>query len=290
MTFWPLLALIFSFCGAVIVSFNHYAQLDGTRLVVLRWFGVAPLALLAFFLLPWPTSPAFYAAAAIMGIGLAVSDKLLFNAAHKHGGRLASLYIPIKMLMGFTLWAVIQPASLMPLATPWKATCILAGFALCCGAMLYMRKEHTSRTALLAILPVAALLAMGDVVAKDALNTNATTLWQVIGSATAFLAVTTTIGSLVGLLMAGFPKTPFALPNRRELFLASLFGAILLVSLSLFLVTLALSPNPGYVGAITMLSTLWLSLHGYFHHKERTNWWGGIALLAGAILVAIATA
>ena len=82
----------------------------------------------------------------------------------------------------------------------------------------------------------------------------------------------------------------FAMPGRRELLLSGAFGAILVTSLSLFLVTLAMAPNPGYVGAITMLSALWLAIHGYFYHGERTNWWGGVALLCGAILVAVGAA
>lgn len=287
---WPFLALLFSLCGAVIIGYNSYAKLDGTRLVVLRWFGVAPLSLLSAALFPWPSEPTFYLVAAAMGVGLAFSDKLLFNAAHNHGGRLASLYIPIKMLMGFALWALLDPSSLQPLFTPWKALTILAGFLACCLAMHHMRAQDATRAALIAVLPVAALLALGDVVAKEALNTTATTLAETAGSATAFLTVTVSIGSLVGLAMAGFPKTSFPMPNKREFLLSALFGAILLAGLTVFLITLALAPNPGYVGAITMLSTLWLAIHGYIHHKERTNWWAGIALLTGAILVAVASA
>jgi hypothetical protein len=288
MELWIILAFIFSFCGALIIGFNHWAHLDGTRLVALRGLGILPISLTAFLLFPWPTHLSFYAVAMVMGAILALSDKLLFNAAHTHGGRLASLYIPIKMLMGFTLWALFQPSSLLPILTPLKITGIAGGFLLCTYAMLAMRHEHASRAALIAIIPVAALLALADVVSKEALNTTATTLAEIIGSATAFVTVTTTVGSLAGFIMGGLHK--FGKPTSREVLLSAAFGALLMLGISLLLVTLALSPNPGYVGAITMLSSLWLAIHGYFHHKERTNWWAGLALLAGAILVAVAAA
>ena len=283
---WPLLALVFSLCGAVIVGFNHYAQVDGAKLVVLRWLGVVPLAGLSFVLLPWPTDMLFYALAAAMGLGLALADKLLFNAAAVHGGRLTALYIPMKMLLGFGLWGLLAPASVtMLLGEPWRGLLVLAGFMACIYAFVHLRRNDASKAALVAVLPVAVLLALGDVVAKYALGTPEGGLGPVVGSASAFLAVTTTVGCMVGMLMAGR-----FVPTRREVVLSAIFGVILMVSLSLFLVTLALAPNPGYVGAITMLSALWLAVHGYFHHGERTSWWSGMLLVAGAVLVVVGAA
>lgn len=287
---WPFLALAFSFCGALIVGFNHWANLDGGRLVVLRSAGVIPLAVLAALLLPWPTQWSFYAVAACMGVLLAFSDTLLFNAASKYGGRLTSLYIPIKMLMGFVLWAMVMPGSLHGLlAEPWRGLVVLGGFGLCSASLFFMRRQDASWLAVVAVIPVAGLLAIGDVVAKMSLNSTAVTIPEVIGSAAAFLTMTTTVGSLAGLVM-GKAWRGFAMPDKRELLLSAGFGALLVVSLSLFLVTLAMAPNPGYVGAITMLSSLWLAIHGYFYHNERTSLLAGGALLAGAILVAVGAA
>lgn len=283
---WVWLSLGFSFCGAVIVGFNHYAKVDGGRLVVLRWLGVAPLAALAWMVLPWPQQPGFYVTALAMGVGLAFSDKLLFNAAAKHGGRLTALYIPMKMLLGFVLWGLLDPASVTVLAAvPWRGLLVVTGFAACVYAFTHLRRHETSKAALLAVVPVAVLLAIGDVVAKYALAAPGGDLWAVVGSATAFLAMTNSIGCAVGLAMTGR-----FVPTRRDVLLSALFGVILMMGLSVLLLALALAPNPGYVGAITMLSALWLAIHGYFEHNETTNWWGGVLLLAGAILVAVGAA
>lgn len=284
---WPLMALAFSFCGALIVGFNHWAHIEGTKLVILRWVGVAPLALLAWLVLPWPHQPLFYAVAAVMGAGIALSDKLLFDAAAHHGGRLTALYIPIKMLLGFTLWAALVPSSLHGLlAMPLHGLLVVAGFAMCSMAMLLLRQQDASRAAIFAVLPVAGILAVGDVVAKYALGTPADGWQAVVGGATAFLFVTTSVGSLVGFWLHG----GLFEPTKREVLLSAAFGAILMLSLSLFLVTLAAAPNPGYVGAITMLSALWLAIDGYLLRGERSNWWGGVALVGGAICVALGAA
>lgn len=284
---WPLFALAFSFCGAIIIGYNHWAQVDGRTLVTFRTLGIWPLAALSLLVFPWPTTPTFYLTAAGMGVGLAYADTLLFNAAATYGGRLTALYIPMKMLICFGLWTAIDPASLTPLlASPLKMALLMAGFCLCGAALLFLRRADASWTALMAVLPVALLLSLGDVVAKEALGpVTATSGWlAVIGRTVAFLTVTTTVGTVGGLATGGIHGFQVTLSDILK---SALFGVILLSGLSVLLLTLAIAPNPGYVAAITMLSALWLALWARFKHGERNNLYAGLALLLGAILVAI---
>ncbi|MBI1309091.1 MAG: hypothetical protein GC129_04460 [Proteobacteria bacterium] len=286
---WVLLAFGFSFCGAVIIGYNQWAQVDGRKLVVLRVGGVWPLALLSLLVWPWPQEVMFYVVAAGMGVLLAYTDTLLFNAAARHGGRLTALYVPMKMLMGFTLWALFEPQTLLPLLSePWRAGMLTAGFGLCGGALMFIRRVDASWVALLAMVPVAALYAVGDVVAKEALSEPDALagLALVAGHTVAYLAVSSTAGSAFAVAMGGRKGFSF---TRQELLKSVLFGAILLSGLVVMLMAIALSPNPGYVAAITMLSALWLAVLGWWQRGERNNWWAGIALLAGAIAVAVAT-
>lgn len=281
---WPLLALGFSVCGAVIVGFNQWAKLDGTQLVVARWLGVAPIGLGLLLVLPFPTDVEFYLVAAVMGVGLAYADVLLFNASRTHGGRLTALYIPLKMLLALVLWAVFDPLSLLPLfIQPWRLPLLMGGLALCAGALMFLRQSDASLKALIAVLPVAVLFAVGDVVAKQALPTPDADqgLAQVAGSAVAFLLTTVSVGSLGGLLLHGWPRM-----NMGEVVKSTVFGVILLLSLTLLLVTLALAPNPGYVAAVTMLSALWLAIWSRLHGAQE-NLWAGLGLLLGALLVAV---
>lgn len=280
---WPLLALLFSGCGALIIGFNQWAKLDGARLVVWRWAGIAPLAALAALVLPFPTSPQFYAVAAAMGVGLAYADSLLFNASRTHGARLAALYVPLKMLLAFTLWAILNPLSLLPLwLEPWRLPLLLGGFALCGGALAMLRTSDVSWAALGAILPVALLFALGDIVAKTALPPPTGSLAVLAGSAVAFLTTTSTVGAVGGLLLQSWQT-----PTLAQLGKSMLFGLVLLASLTLLLVTLALAPNPGYVAAITMLSACWLALYARFTKGAQENLWAGLGLLLGAIAVAV---
>lgn len=285
---WVFMALGFSFCGAVIIGYNQWAQVEGRHLVVLRVLGVWPLAALATVFLPWPAEVEFYAVAALMGLGLAYADTLLFRASATHGGRLAALYVPLKMLVAFGLWATLMPETLLPLLfEPWRVGVLVLGFGFCSGALMFMRRVDASWAALMAVVPVAVLFALGDVVAKAALGEVSAVagLWPVVARTVAFLTTTTTVGALAALVAGGWVK-----PKRGEVVKSAVFGAILLCSLTLLLVTIALAPNPGYVAAITMLSALWLALLGWWLRGERNNWWAGVALVVGAIAVAIASA
>jgi hypothetical protein len=281
--FWPLLAVLFSLGGALIIGFNQWAKLDGTRLVVWRWAGVAPLTAAAATVLPFPTTWQFYAVAALMGMGLAYADVLLFNASRTHGARLAALYVPLKMLLGFTLWAIFNPISLLPLwLEPWRLPLLMGGFALCGGALAHLRNSDASWRALGAIVPVAILFTLGDIVAKLTLPPASGSLLAISGSAVAFLFTTTTVGALGGILLQGWRA-----PTGPELIRSALFGVLLMAAITLLLVTLALAPNPGYVAAVTMLSALWLALYARFTRGAQENLWAGLGLLLGAVAVAV---
>lgn len=284
---WPLLAFGFSFCGAVIIGYNQWAQVKGRHLVVLRALGILPVAILGALFLPWPTEPQFYVVAAVLGAALAYGDILLFNASAAHGGRLTALYVPLKMLTSFVLWAALRPESLLPvLMEPWRVGLLVAGFGLCGGALMFIRRVDASVAALVAIVPVAVLYAVCDVGSKEALGdvSGGQGLVAVLGSAIAFLTTTSTVGTLGGLLLGGTFKT-----NRAEVLKSALFGVIFIVGLGVLLLAIALAPNPGYVAAISMLSALWLAIYGWWMRGERNNWWAGITLLVGAVAVAVAT-
>ena len=283
LTSWPILALAFSVCGALIIGFNQWARLDGNQLVIWRSAGVLPLATVAMLVLPIPQNFGFYAIAALMGVMFAYADILLFNASRDHGARLTALYIPLKMVMAFSFWAVMDPLSLLPLLLePWRLPLVLVGFALCGGALMYIRQCDASVKAVIAILPVAILFTLGDVVAKVVLPPPvSTSLQATIGGAVAYLATTTAVGTVCGLVLHRKGVAPWPVILK-----STLFGVLMLGSIGLLLVTLAIAPNPGYVAAVTMLSALWLALWATFVRGERTNLWAGLGLLLGALCVA----
>jgi len=281
--FWPFWALIFSFLGAGVIGFNHRFQVDGRALVVGRVLGVLPFALASGLWLPWPHDPWFYAAAAGMGVLLTLADVLLFNAAATHGGRLTALYVPLKMYLAFFFWGIFAGA--WPDNTlHWLV--VMVCFGVSAWALTHIRRTDASWRAVQAVAPVALLFALGDVVAKAVVPapTGDGGLAAIAGAVTAYLLVTNVVSALLGLARGK------VVLDGRALGVATAFGAYLYLSITVLLVTIALAPNPGYVGAITLLSTVWLALWAYLRGREKSNLWACLALAGSAMILAFVMA
>jgi hypothetical protein len=284
---WPCLALGFSFCGAIIIGFNQAAQLPGHAAVVWRLLGILPLALISFLFLPWPHAWDVYAGAALLGVILAFSDVRLYRVSAVFGARLAALYIPLKIALSFGLWAAIAPASLQPLMTsPGRALLILGAFILGWVALLSIRRNDTSARATKALLPVAAGLAAADIVAKLCLPlTTETTLLPLVGRAVAVL----TVGGLSSAAIVAWRYRP-GWPDKQQALKSFGLGLIHLSGLTVLLLALSLTPNPGYVGSITVLSAAWLAFYAHIFHREKNNLWAGLLLVFAGSVIAWATA
>lgn len=283
--YWPLLALIFSFVGACLIGYNHRFQMDGKKLAVWRLVGVLPVAALAWWFLPWPTDPVFYVIAAGLGIGAVVGDVLLLNAAARYGGRLSSSYVPMKMLLAFVLWLVVDPASRQVLmAEPWKMVVVLGCFALAGHALGHIRRNDSSWRALLAVVPVAVIFAGEDVVEKYVLEVyEAQGMMVLLGGVSAMLATLLATGTVTLVLL----DVATLRATHREVAVAAGFGVLLMVGIALLIVTLVLSPNPGYVAAITVLSSVWLSLWARWRYNEVNSTVALLLLVVSAAGVAL---
>lgn len=290
---WALLAFVFSFIGALLITYNQWARQDGRHLTLHRYPGVLVASL---GMLPWvtlPTNLSFYLPAAAMGIALAYSDILLADASHKHGGRLTALYIPLKMFMVFFAWLAIDTAQRNALfAAPLTLVGILACLAACAWAISHLRRSDASVAALKAILPVAALLALADVVAKLLLNTPHDTstpeLALIAGGAVGWMLATGAVAALTSAVLLKRHRQPLGAPLQGML-QGFIFGMMLLGAITILLMALALAPNPGYVGAITMLSAVWLAIWAYFKKGERTNLRASLTLIASAFALTLLT-
>jgi hypothetical protein len=285
---WQLLALVFSFFGAALIHANHVFKVDGFVLVFLRAFFVAGFGLPLFLFLSPPTQPGFYMWAALTGVVITLADVLLFNAANHHGGRLTSLYIPIKIFMVFVLWSVVDPTSFLIL---WETPLLLAGvlgcFVLTALALFYMRSNDASWSALLAILPVALSLTLADVFAKHAIAPG-----SVVAGAVMFLIVNGLVSSVLSALWLKFKRREnlAALFTKTNLTGAAVVGGLLLVGVSILLSAFVLSPNPAYAGAIAVLSVVWLTIFYKITHGDDASLKASMVLVLSAVGLILLTA
>jgi hypothetical protein len=281
---WPLGAVIFSFIGALIIGFNQWAQLESKGLLVSRFAGVAPLAVLCAYLWPWPVGPQVYVAGFLMGLLLAFADDILHHASATYGCRLAALYVPLKMFLAFAVWLILIPGNAYSLFNnPLHLAAILGCFALATWALANIRANDASWKALLAVVPVAIIFAGADVLAKWLVPPlTASSLAPTLGAIAAYLASAHLAAVGVGLLkLKSWPAF-----TCRQWVLSATFGALLYCGIGFLLVVIIASPNPGYVAAITMLSALWLALWARWH-GEKNNTLAGFLLLFSALGIAL---
>lgn len=281
---WIWLSLLFSFAGAAIISYNHVFKLDGRDLVIWRALGVLPVALAAWWWLPWPDTWWFYAVSVGLGLASVVGDVWLMNAAARYGGRLSSLYVPMKMMWVFVLWLLVSPASALPLLeAPWKLLVVLACFAMAAYGIGHIRRNDVSLRALLAVLPVALIFGMEDVVEKYVLPAPPASLTETLGATTAMLSVMLLVAvPFAAIWRGGLPRW-----NPHHALIGAGFGMLLMVGIAVLLLAFVLAPNPGYVGAITALSTVWLALWARWREGEHNSLPAVLMLVAAAIGIAL---
>lgn len=284
---WPILALVFSFFGAVIIGYNQIFKLDGRELAVWRVVGMVPVVVASLWVVPWPTEVGFYAVSGAIGIATVVGDVLLMNACSTYGGRLASMYVPMKMMLAFVMWGMIDPDSLSPLLRePWKMVVVLGCFGVAAWGMNHIRRNDWSLKALVAVVPSAVIFASADVIEKYVLPSAHATPHEVVGASMAMLAMIFGVGVFPALVwLGGWPVW-----NTRTVVASAGFGFILMVGITLLLVTFVVAPNPGYVAAVTCLSTVWLSVYGRYVHGEQNNVVAVLMLAAAAVGVVLVTA
>lgn len=280
---WPVLALIFSFFGAMIIHANHIFKLDGFIAVFIRGFILLGVGLPISLLFGAPEESNFYIFAALSGVLITAADVLLMNAAARHGGRLTALYIPLKIYFVFILWSIIDPASLTGLNT-WQITAIIGCFSVTTAAFLNFRKSDASMAALVSVVPISLLFTGADVFAKQAISTT-----NLLGSALMFLTISGIVAAILSGLWIKFHRKQNikAVLIRSNIVGATVMGALLIVGIPIMLMAFALAPNPAYVGAITVLSSVWLTVYYKLFRGDDASLIASLIMVASSIVLTL---
>ncbi|MDD9912877.1 MAG: hypothetical protein OXR68_04615 [Alphaproteobacteria bacterium] len=285
---WQILSLLTSFATAVYIHVNHTQKICGLTLVLLRGlFMVVLLGSIALFL-PLPQQDwFFYFCALAIGFCVVWGDKHLLNAAAKHGGRLTSLFISMKIFLLFTVWSIIEPSSFLSLLTqPWVMVGMLACYIAMVAAMLGLRRQDHTAAAVVAVVPAAVFLSGADIFTKLGLDETAgfadMVYFLLVGQA----------GCVVG--SAVLLRKDLCTRYRHVFSKKHLKGtAIILVPFLALVVTfvsaVSRAPNPAYVGAITVLTTVWLTVYYKLTRGDSANWQSTFVLVAAAMGLTLLT-
>ena len=291
---WVSFSLLASVLAAVMTQMNHHMQLRPSLVILLR--SVFTLILVAPLVaqITWPSHSLFYVYFFAAAFFAFAGDMILFEAARQHGGRLTTLFMPVKIITAFLLWAAIDRVFLMDFfQTPLVSTGILLFLLLSVYAIFSLRRCEASWPAFKKVFWVGMSYTLLDVFIKLGMENT-----SFLDTAVLFVFIRAIIGVPIALLMLRFQQENGVLESWRGISTnkrSFLFGAGLLLGgfsvANTFSINMAvgLSPNPGYISVLMLLSVVWLSLynrvHGFDDHASLKK----IALLlisaAGLVLL-----
>ncbi len=266
---WVIYSVAASIIAAIIGHANHFLQLHGAMLVLVRSiFALLIIApFIAFF--EWPTHLSFYLYMLAGIISIFIGDIIFFDAARRLGGRLASIFLPVKIYVAFVVWCVVDQVYLASLFdNPLVTAGILACLATFGVAMANIRHCDTAWPALKEVFPVGVAFALADVFIKTGLEGTDITQTPFI---LAFMVSAIHIPlvywfikhrKIESNLWAHLLTDDGIGLTKKHLVLGGILVGGLGILATYFISTaIVLSPNPGYVSALLLLSIVWLSMY-----------------------------
>ena len=263
---WVSFSLLASVLEAVMIQINHHLQLRPSLVILLR--SVFTLVIVAPFVaqIIWPSHGLFYVYFFAATFFVFAGDIILYEAARQHGGRLTTLFMPVKIITAFLLWAAIDRVFLMDFfQTPLTSTGVLLFLLLSVYAIFSLRRCEASWPAFKKVFWVAISYTLLDVFIKLGMEKT-----SFLDTALLFVFIRAMIGVPIALLMLRFQQENGVLEswrgistNKRSFLLAAglLLGGFSAANTFSINMAVGLSPNPGYISVLLLLSVVWLSVY-----------------------------
>lgn len=286
---WILYAFLSSLFQACFAETNRVAKLDPWQLNF--WHsGMSSLLLaLAFPFMLFYRDPLFITAAFLGGTVMVIGSLVQFKLSSTHGGRVSSMFLPVRAFVTFILWCIIFPESFfILLENAFQGFGVLISFIIFVVAMQALRKNDVGWRSFLLVAPIGAMFAISNVIVtlsledKDPLQSVLAMTWLIY--IISFVQV--------GCVIIGQKKTDkisiISLKNLKSGFLIALFSVLSFLFLFLGFIH---SPNPAYPSVLTMLGPVWIMIyHKAVGIKDDASPVVGLFMIIGAILLVIFTA
>lgn len=280
---WLFAAFANSVLAAQNVEMNRQARQEGFRLNMWRMTLSAlfwmPLALLQH----WPQDPMFYVAAIFGGIVLIVGFTIQTDLSQKHNGRVAILHTPLKAMVVFIIWAMIdREARMNVLDDPWRIAGEMICLAIMVGSLFTFRKHDVSWSSFKAILPVVVLYSASDILTR--LTMGPSDLAEKLIIFMFVMSASSSLGSMLVMPWRPQPQLPLITKALIKSGGWAAFGSTL--SQSCFLIALVLAPSPAYVSMVALLAPVWLLIyHRLKGIKDDASPVAGTVLVMGAFML-----
>jgi hypothetical protein len=295
---WWVFALVGSLFGALSILVNEHYKQPGIQL--LFWRGLIPTLCLTPvvlnwtpLLILWPETPVFYLAVGLNAVVFAISDTRKFDAAARYGAGVVTRLLPLEVVASFLLWSVLSPwlsphnmALERYMANPYLAAgifALLVAITLC--TMYLKRRDPISAEAMIMLMPVVGLMAIGNMLNKTAMDHSA-----LVGGIFLYIWLQSLLISVQAAAVSlGRGATLADLVNRRLLEAGVIVGLVIIGVNITKNTAMSLLENPAYYSAINKLSPLWVvGLYILVGRREQANVHIGllmVVLIIGLVLL-----
>ncbi|NBX86281.1 MAG: hypothetical protein EBQ80_03430 [Proteobacteria bacterium] len=280
---WLFAALASSVLSAQNVEMNRRAGQESFRLNMWR-MGISAVFWLPLAMLQeWPQDGWFYAVAIVSGISMIIGFTIQNDLAMKHNGRVAIIHMPLKAVLVFGLWILVnEQAWAHVLNNPLNDLGIVICLVVMVVALGNFRRNDVSWSSLKAVMPVVVLYGVCDVLARMVMVPGDMGAKLIV-----FLFVMSCASSGFSVLLLPWrpkPELPLMTPKLlRSGGWAALGG---MMNQTLFFTALVLGPSPAYVSMVALLSPVWLLLyHRWAGIKDEASPVAGTVVVVAAIML-----
>ena len=283
---WALFGLATACLTALMMLLQEKMKVEGFALAF--WCKVACVIVTFPFVVIYgfPSNPMFYAVLSFQALMFAVNDVILFRHLPGIGAGVISRILPMTVVLGFFLWFAVDPSSLKTYAAHPAISALIV--AVLCGAAYFamrLRRCAVSMDAVKRIWFVLLANTLGSVTCK--LVTRYADVGQGPMSYT-FVEAWMMIALWLVYIAVARPVTFSSLLEKAVWTRGLLIGTVMSGMVVLYVEGVYYVDNPGYVSAVSLLSTvLIMAVHKLMGKKDDSDVAAGLGIVACAALLIV---
>ncbi len=287
---WVITGLFYGLFMSFYTYINQKYKLNGYILGMWRGFGIMLVTFPIIFVEPFYFDPIYFILLTVQGLFIGYFDSRVFMASARFGAGGTSRTLVFSIVISTILWWILHPADFLVLwQRPWILLGIIAALSGTIISYLFITKDPFSKQLIKFMMPAVVVWSLMSTVNKEIMLRH-----QLETGIGYYLVYSMFISGLYNLYIYASQgrmtknrvlKEVFAPKVVQASFMLILFSIALIIAKS---ISLAYTPNTGYVNALSLTSPLWIILFNhYFKEKDLVSVRAGLVLIISLFFLTI---
>lgn len=287
---WVITGLFYGLFMSFYTYINQKYKLNGYILGMWRGFGIMLVTFPIIFVEPFYFDPIYFILLTVQGLFIGYFDSRVFMASARFGAGGTSRTLVFSIVISTILWWILHPADFLVLwQRPWILLGIIAALSGTIISYLFITKDPFSKQLIKFMMPAVVVWSLMSTVNKEIMLRH-----QLETGIGYYLVYSMFISGLYNLYIYVSQgrmtknrvlKEVFAPKVVQASFMLILFSIALIIAKS---ISLAYTPNTGYVNALSLTSPLWIILFNhYFKEKDLVSVRAGLVLIISLFFLTI---